>query len=78
MIQSQQRKPALDTGLVRLGKLILKYNFDWYNLMDRWDQPQDLVQVKRSKLKKLLIFYGAMGGAVGVSFGLYLNSIGVC
>ena len=58
--------------------LSLKYNFDWYNLMDRWDQPQDLVQVKRSKLKKLLIFYGAMGGAVGVSFGLYLNSIGVC
>ena len=78
MIQSQQRKPALDTGLARLGKLILKYNFDWYNLMDRWDQPQDLVQVKRSKLKKLLIFHGAMGGAVGVSFGLYLNSIGVC
>ena len=78
MIQSQQRKPALDTGLARLGKLILKYNFDWYNLRDRWDQPQDLVQVKRSKLKKLLIFYGAMGGAVGVSFGLYLNSIGVC
>lgn len=78
MIQSQQRKPVLDTGLVRLGKLILKYNFSWYNLMDRWDQPQDLVQVKRSKLKKLLIFYGAMGGAVGVSFGLYLNSIGVC
>ena len=50
--------------------------------MARWDSDitpaQDLVQIKRSKLKKLLIFYGAMGGAVGVSFGLYLNSIGVC
>jgi len=50
--------------------------------MGRWDSDikpaQDLIQVKRSKLKKLLMFYGVMGGAVGVAFGLYLNSIGVC
>ena len=50
--------------------------------MGRWEDDikpaQDLVQVKRSKLKKLLMLYGITGGAVGVSFGLYLNSLGVC
>jgi hypothetical protein len=42
--------------------------------MDRWDQtPQDLVQIRRSKLKKLLVVYGIAGALVGISFGLYFS-----
>lgn len=42
--------------------------------MDRWDQePQDLVQLKRSKLKKLLAIYGVGGACTGVAFGLYFS-----
>lgn len=41
--------------------------------MDKWDQPQDLVQVKRSKLKKLLVLYGIAGALTGISFGLYFS-----
>ena len=42
--------------------------------MDRWDQEsQDLVQLKRSKLKKLLVLYGIAGACTGVAFGLYFS-----
>ena len=47
--------------------------------MDRWDNPpQDLVQVKRSKLKKLLAVYAGAGVAIGYALGYYFMSGGVC
>ena len=49
--------------------------------MDRWDSDitpaQDLVQIKRSKLKKLLMVYGIAGACTGVAFGLYFSGV-VC
>lgn len=46
--------------------------------MDRWDsQPQDLVQIKRNKLKKLLILYGIVGACTGVAFGMHFSG-GIC
>lgn len=45
--------------------------------MDRWDSDvrpaQDLIQIKRNKLKKLLAVYGIAGALTGVSFGLYFS-----
>ena len=47
--------------------------------MDRWDsQPQDLIQVRRSKFKKLLAVYAGTGVAIGLAFGAYFMSGGVC
>jgi len=43
--------------------------------MDRWDikPTEDLVQIKRNKLKKLLVLYGIAGACTGVAFGLYFS-----
>jgi hypothetical protein len=45
--------------------------------MARWDSDitpaQDLVSIKRDKLKKLLVLYGIAGALTGVSFGLYFS-----
>ncbi len=46
--------------------------------MDRWDNtPQDLVQIKRNKLKKLLVLYGIAGACTGIAFGMYFQG-GIC
>jgi len=43
--------------------------------MRDWDikPAQDLVNIKRTKLKKLLMLYGIMGACTGVAFGLYFS-----
>lgn len=43
--------------------------------MDKWDNPQDIVQIKRNKLKKLLVLYGIAGAGTGIAFGLYFSGI---
>jgi|UniRef100_A0AAT9J7G1 hypothetical protein len=64
-----------ETLAVRI--LIFKYNIVKIISMARWDSDitptQDLVQIKRDKLKKLLALYGIAGALTGVSFGLYFS-----
>jgi|UniRef100_A0AAT9JA76 hypothetical protein len=49
--------------------------------MGRWEDDikpaQDLVQIKRNKLKKLLVLYGIAGACTGIAFGMYFSG-GIC
>ena len=49
--------------------------------MDRWDSDitpaQDLVQIKRTKLKHLLILYAGIGVGIGALVGLHITN-GIC
>ena len=48
----------------------------------RWEDDikpaQDLVQVKKSKLKSLLAAYAGAGVVIGYALGLYLTGMGAC
>lgn len=46
----------------------------------RWeDEPvQEVVQLKKNKLKTLLVAYAGAGAVIGYALGLYLSGTGAC